>query len=484
MGQLILFNTLSREQEPVFAADGERLRFYCCGPTVYGPAHIGNFRTFLVQDLFRRVVELTGLPTTHVRNLTDVDDKTIRQSLQEGKPLSEFTAHWTRKFEEDCAALGLLLPTWAPSAVEHIPEQIELIQKLFDQGLAYQAEDGSVYFRVGSFPAYGKLSRLNTRELRTGASGRANLSDEYEKDSVADFALWKSRKPEDGDNAWPSPWGEGRPGWHLECSAMSMKYLGPTFDLHSGGVDLCFPHHENEIAQSEGATGQPFVRHWLHIEHLRVDGSKMSKRLNNLHTVQDIVENGYAPTELRYALLAGYYRQQLNFNFDSLQAARSALKRIDAFDRRLKDLGAPPAEGDFPVACAAVLGEANDPAFSEAWRGLLDDLNTPKALGGFFGELKKVERELDQSAPEPSRLRELRLGLDRFCLAMGFPLGQAEEAAEVVEAPQEIKSMAEARMEAKREKNFAEADRLREEILSQGWEIRDRKDGFDLIQKN
>ncbi len=483
MEQLTLFNTLTREQEPVFAADGERLRFYCCGPTVYGPAHIGNFRTFLVQDLFRRVVELTGLPTIHVRNLTDVDDKTIRQSLQEGKPLSEFTTYWATRFEKDCAALELLPPTRVPSAVEHIPEQIDLIGRLFDKELAYQAEDGSVYFRVASFPAYGKLSRLGSRELRTGASGRANLSDEYEKDSVADFALWKAKKPEDGDNAWPSPWGSGRPGWHLECSAMSMKYLGPSFDLHSGGVDLCFPHHENEIAQSEGATGQPFVRHWFHIEHLRVDGYKMSKRLNNLYTVEDIVGHGYGPTELRYALLAGYYRQQLNFNFDSLQAARSALKRIHAFDLRLTALGVPSAAGDFPVACATVLDKTVDPAFSEAWSGLLDDLNTPKALGGFFGELKKVEQELDQADPEPSRLRELRVGFDRFCLAMGFPLGQAEDASEKTEVPPEIQSLAESRMEAKRERNFAEADRLREEILSEGWEIRDRRDGFDLIQK-
>jgi cysteinyl-tRNA synthetase len=245
-----LYDTLSRTERELAPEDGKVFRFYCCGPTVYGPAHIGNFRTFVVQDLFRRVLELTGVKTKHVRNLTDVDDKTIRQSQAEGKTLTEFTNFWTEKYHEDCKKLNILTPAVEPGAVEHIPQQIALIERLMEKGHAYRSEDGSVYFSVDSFPEYGKLAHLDRENLKAGA-GQAQLSDEYEKDSLADFALWKAWKQEDGDNYWQSPWGKGRPGWHIECSAMSMEYLGETLDLHSGGVDLIFPHHENEIAQSD-----------------------------------------------------------------------------------------------------------------------------------------------------------------------------------------------------------------------------------------
>ena len=267
---LHLHDTLSRKVRPIAPADGETLRFYCCGPTVYGPAHVGNLRTFLLQDVFRRTVELSGTPTHHVRNLTDVDDKTIRQSQAEGVPLAEFTARWTARLHADAEALNILPPHHEPGAVAHIPHQIRLIERLIAGGHAYVAADGSVYFDVSSFTTYGQLSRLNEREITTGqpVGGHADDredADEYARESAADFALWKARKPEDGPNAWPSPWGEGRPGWHIECSAMSIEYLGETFDVHSGGVDLIFPHHENEIAQSEAATGHTFARHWFHI---------------------------------------------------------------------------------------------------------------------------------------------------------------------------------------------------------------------------
>lgn len=483
MSSLQLYNTLSRKVEPVFAGDGERLRFYCCGPTVYGPAHIGNFRTFVVQDLFRRVVEMTGIPTFHVRNVTDVDDKTIRRSMEEGKPLGEFTAFWTERFEEDCRKLGMLDPAVVPSAVKHIPEQIELIKKLLDRGHAYEADDGSIYFNVSSFLAYGRLSRLQKRELRAGASGRANLSDEYEKDAVADFALWKAKKPEDGPNAWSSPWGPGRPGWHIECSAMSMKYLGPSFDLHSGGVDLCFPHHENEIAQSEGATGQTFVRHWFHVEHLRIDGRKMSKSLQNLFTLDDIEQRGFSPIELRYALLAGHYRQQLSFNFDSLRAARSALKKIGALSSRLDAKGAGLSQGDFESALPELLRDHEEWAFAEAWEALLEDLNVPKALGAFFGEFRAVEQELENEADE-GRLGAIQRGLGRFLLALGIEGAAFLGKAKPVKAPAEVRNLAEERLRQKKARNFAEADALRERLEVMGWEIRDRPDGYDIVARD
>ncbi|HBD69534.1 MAG TPA: cysteine--tRNA ligase, partial [Akkermansia muciniphila] len=277
---LHLYDTRTRTAQDISPMDGKTLRFYCCGPTVYGPAHIGNFRTFVMQDVFRRVLELGGVPTTHIRNLTDVDDKTIRDSQKAGVSLAEFTAGWADLFHRDCAALNCLPPHAEPSAVGHIPEQIRMVQTLVEKGHAYVSEDGSVYFRISSFPEYGRLSHLDERELDLGktANTRSN-ADEYEKDSVADFVLWKSRRPEDGNNFWPSPWGEGRPGWHLECSAMIHKYFGNDFDLHSGGVDLVFPHHENEVAQSRCACGGGFARLWFHITHLLVDGGKMSKSL-------------------------------------------------------------------------------------------------------------------------------------------------------------------------------------------------------------
>ena len=327
---LQLFDTMSREVREVFPMDEKSVRFYSCGPTVYGPAHIGNFRTFVMQDVFRRVLETSGQKTFHVRNLTDVDDKTIRQSQEEGVKLEDFTDKWTARFRKDCELLNLMSPHAEPSAVGHIPEQISLIQRLIDAGKAYQASDGSVYFKVEAFSEYGRLSRLADREITTSETDR-ETSDEYDRDSAADFALWKARRAEDGDNHWESPWGQGRPGWHIECSAMSMKYLGESFDLHSGGVDLIFPHHENEIAQSESVTGKTFARHWFHIAHLMVEGQKMSKSLGNLYTLEDLAEKGYKPQEVRYLLLSGNYRQPLNFTFDSLGAARKALSKLTDF---------------------------------------------------------------------------------------------------------------------------------------------------------
>jgi len=362
---LKLYDTLSREVQDVFPMDGKIVRFYCCGPTVYGPAHVGNFRTFVLQDIFRRALETCGQKTYHARNLTDVDDKTIRQSQEEGVSLGDFTDRWTKRFNQDCHLLNLLPPHVQPSAVAHVPEQIALIQRLIDGGKAYQGPDGSVYFKVDSFEKYGALSRLADREITTSSRDR-ETSDEYQRDSAADFALWKARRPEDGENYWNSPWGEGRPGWHIECSAICLKHLGESFDVHSGGVDLVFPHHENEIAQVEAVTHKTFARHWFHITHLMVEGTKMSKSLGNLYTLSDLQEKGYDAQTVRYVLLSGSYRQPLNFTFDSLKAAQKALKKLQDFSQKI----------ELPKQPSHPLGSENFGPFSEVQKAMLTDLNT------------------------------------------------------------------------------------------------------------
>ena len=473
MAKLLLHDTLTREKREVIAADGERLRFYCCGPTVYGPAHIGNFRTFIVQDLFRRVVELSGLLTKHVRNITDVDDKTIRESQNAGKSLGEFTRHWLDRFHADCEALNLLPPDVEPSAVDHVPEQIQLIEQLLATGHAYQGGDGSVYFKVASFDAYGKLSHLDKRDLQLGIS--ANDADEYEKENLADFALWKARKPEDGDNFWPSPWGEGRPGWHLECSAMGMKYLGESFDLHSGGVDLCFPHHDNEIAQSEAATGKEFARHWFHSEHLMVEGEKMSKSKGNLYTLSEIAERGYTAAELRFAMLAGQYRQKLNFTWDGLRSARINLQRIGAFAHMLEQAG-----GKMPdyheIVAEARQGKTSAGDFAGSWEALLDNLNTPEAIGRLITAIKSLEKRASDEGIDAPRAAALLANLAVIVHAFGWELPSALEPA----VPDEIKALAEQRWDARQAKDWGTSDSLREDIAAKGWQVKDGKDGYSL----
>lgn len=474
--KFVLQNTASGQREEVLASDGKAVRFYCCGPTVYGPAHIGNFRTFLVQDLFRRVCEAAGMAVNHVRNVTDVDDKTIRESLARKTPLKEFTLGWQSRFEEDCERLNLLPPHQSPSAVDHISEQIALIEKLVESGHAYQGADGSVYFRVSSFERYGELAHIRKDAQKQNADGRINTDDEYSKDDVADFALWKARKPDDGENFWESPWGEGRPGWHIECSAMSMRYLGPSIDVHGGGVDLTFPHHENEIAQSECATGQTFVRHWFHSAHLMVEGRKMSKSLGNLYTLDDLGEKGYGPQEVRWALLSGHYRKTLNFTFDALEAGRKAMTRICGLLERFG------CENIDPAPPESFGGE-----FRRAWEALLTDLNVPQALGFLMKEVARAEKsgadfDEDESA-----------GWSASCLGLLAILGidvavwrerRAGESAEEASpsAPPEICEKAEARWAAKKSRDFATADRLRDEILQAGWQIKDGPEGFELTE--
>jgi cysteinyl-tRNA synthetase len=424
-------------------------RFYNCGPTVYAPAHIGNFRTFVVNDVIRRLLDLE-FPgkVKHVRNLTDVDDKTIRRAREEGRPLAEVTRQWTDKFHADCDALNCLRPHVEPTATGHIREQVDMIDVLMKKGNAYRAADGSVYFKVSSFEDYGKLSRVKERELQVGSVLKAAAADADEKEDVSDFALWKAHKPDDGANAWDSPWGRGRPGWHIECSAMSKKHLGETIDLHTGGVDLLFPHHENEIAQSQCCNGTLFAHHWYHSEHLLVDGKKMSKSLGNLYTLDDLRAKGFSPMALRYALLAGHPRKQLNFTLDSLHAVESALKTLREFRATLPSAG------------------ITHDAFAPVLHALHDDLNTPAALGALFTIVNRRDGEVDAAS------------FDRAMFALGLDLKAAATAAIVV--PADIKALADRRWAAKQAKDWTGADALRKEIAAAGWSMLDGKDGYKL----
>ncbi|MFI3244747.1 MAG: cysteine--tRNA ligase [Akkermansia sp.] len=467
---LKLYDTQSGAVQPVQAADGKQLGFYCCGPTVYAAAHIGNFRTFVVQDVFRRVVELGGLRTKHVRNITDVDDKTIKNSVAQNIPLNDYTAIWTKKFHDDCAALNCLAPHVEPSAVGHIKEQIELIQLLMDKGHAYQSGDASIYFQISSYADYGRLAHLDRQSLDLGktANERAD-TDEYEKDSVADFVLWKARREEDGDNYWPSPWGEGRPGWHLECSAMSHKYLGDTFDLHSGGVDLIFPHHENEIAQSRCACGGESARLWFHITHLLVDGAKMSKSLGNMYTLDQLVEMGYTPAALRYLLASAYYRRPLNFTLTGMKDAMSALNKLGRYDKELAKVSGA-KEPTYKELCKK---RPDAGIFAAAWASLEDDLNLPEALGHVFSGMK-AHKAADMSSEEATAAwYALRLITESLGLQLPDPDAN-------VEAPAEITAIAEERWAARCAKDWGKADELRGKLTELGWSMKDGKEGYQL----
>jgi cysteinyl-tRNA synthetase len=448
---LRLYDSLRRELRPLTAAQADGVfRFYNCGPTVYAPAHIGNFRTFVVNDLIRRLADRQFGPgrVKHVRNLTDVDDKTIRRAREERRPLADVTRQWTEKFHRDCAALNCLPPHVEPTATGHIPEQIDMIAALERRAHAYRTEDGSVYFKVSSFDDYGSLSRLKERELKLGSALKATTADSDEKEDGSDFALWKGHKPDDGDVFWPSPWGPGRPGWHIECSAMSKKHLGDTIDLHTGGVDLLFPHHENEIAQSQCCNQQPFTLHWYHSEHLLVDGKKMSKSLGNLYTLDDLTAKGFSPVAVRYALLSGHPRKQLNFTLESVHAAEKALGHLRAYATSL------PATGGDPATLAPVIA------------ALEDDLNTPAALGTLFTVVNRGTQGVDAA------------GFAEVMSLFGFDLRTTPTA--VVEAPEAVRALADQRWAAKAARDFARADALRAEIAQAGWTMLDRKDGFSL----
>jgi cysteinyl-tRNA synthetase len=455
-----LYDSFSRQLRELQPAQPDGVfRFYNCGPTVYAPAHIGNFRTFIINDILRRVLELELGPdqVKHVRNLTDVDDRTIGQSLKEKRPLGEITKEWTDLFHADCAALNCLRPHVEPTATGHIREQVDMIDVLMKKGNAYRASDGSVYFKISSFSEYGALSRIKERELKVTNS----VFDADHKDDVGDFALWKAFKPEeDGGVKWAGPAGasEGRPGWHIECSAMIKKHLGETIDLHTGGVDLLFPHHENEIAQSQCCNGTTFARHWYHSEHLLSEGTTMSKSKGNYYTLGDLVAKGYSPMAVRYVLLSGHPRKQLNFMLDSLHAAESALNGLRQFRARL-------------AARATGAMAAPSPLFAGVLAALEDDLNTPTALGLLFGAINVVE---PADAP-PERADADLASFDRALWALGLDLSQAPKTASI---PAAVAALAEQRWAAKQAKDFRTADRLRGELTAAGWSMLDRKDGY------
>jgi cysteinyl-tRNA synthetase len=411
----------------------------------------------LAVDLLVRVLELGGYGPRLVRNLTDIDDKSIAGSRATGESLGAFTARWTDIFRSDCKKLGLREPDVEPRATEHIKEQIELIERLLAKGMAYD-RNGSVHFRIGAWPAYGRLSRLSERELRAGDG------EEGEKESPGDFVLWKATKESDGPVSYASPWGPGRPGWHIECSAMALRYLGTNFAIHCGGVDLCFPHHENEIAQTEAAMGQPMARRWFHVAHLFLGGEKMSKSLGNLYTLNDIVQMGFRPVDLRYALLSGHYRQPLSFTVDSLRSAVGALGRIQERVWTLLD-----CVGELPP-----MAERFD-ILSAPWEALLEDLNAPKALGETFLHLKRSE----SGRMDPADARRELAEWQRLYYAFGLPWSAARE--KQAPPPEEILALAQERQKARNGKDFAQSDRLREELATRGWRVEDGgPDGYRL----
>jgi cysteinyl-tRNA synthetase len=460
------FNTLSRSVQEFVPLDpaGRKVGLYCCGPTVYDFAHIGNWRTFVFADLVRRVLEFNGYEVRHVMNITDVDDKIIRRVRETGRAHREFTAQYEQAFFEDLKTLNCRAPHHTPRATEHIQDIIGLIARLLERGLAYAAPDGSVYFSIEKYRGcgcrYGQLVNLNFEALRVGERVR---SDEYEKEAVADFALWKARVPEDGPVFWPSPWGEGRPGWHIECSAMSMKLLGPSFDLHLGGEDLIFPHHEDEIAQSEGAgvqaAGQQFVKYWLHGAHLLVENKKMSKSLGNFFTLRDLLGKGFAGREIRYLLLTAHYRETFNFTLEGLRAARAALQRIDECLGKLRER----AGGARGAADAAVIG-----AFAEA---INDDLNVSRAWGVVFDWVRDLNRQLADNRLDAAGAAAGLATWDRLDTVLG--VGAPAE----VEVPAEINALLAARQEARKARDFQRADALRDELKAKGWVIEDTPKG-------
>src|SRR5712671_4108864 len=397
MSELRLYNTLTRQIETFTPQDGKTVQMYTCGPTVYKPAHLGNFRTFLFEDLLRRVLALRGWKLFQVMNLTDVDDKIIKNASENGKKIGEVTAPITEIFHKDRAFLRIQDAELYPKATDHIPEMIGIVERLMERKLAYLADDKSVYFAIDKFKGYGKLSRLDTREVKAGARV---MQDDYSKENAQDFALWKAAKPEDEATgaAWDSPWGRGRPGWHLECSAMAMTLLGETLDLHCGGIDLIFPHHEDEIAQSEGATGKPFSRFWCHGEFLLTDGSKMAKRLGNVATVQDLRDQGVPAAAFRHFVFSTHYRKQLNLSGEALEASIEGVRRIGDFAERLADAKAATPE----------LEKVAEEAESEFLAALYDDLNAPIALGALFTFIRRANAELDRNGVDKRALEKAR----------------------------------------------------------------------------
>ena len=454
---LRLSNTLSRRREPFEPIRPGQVALYTCGPTVYDMAHIGNLRTFIFEDLLKRYLIYQGFRVTHVMNITDVDDKTIERALREGRTLAELTDYYTRQFVEDTKTLNLLPPDHLPRATEYIPQMVAAIEQLVDNGHAYVAEDGSVFFDVSSFPPYGRLANLDPDQLR---AGERVAQDDYEKGEARDFALWKAHKETDGDNAWPSPWGQGRPGWHMECSIMSTHLLGDHFDIHCGGVDNIFPHHENEIAQSQSLKSTPFVNFWLHSEHLIVDGKKMSKSLGNYYTLRDILARDVSPEAVRYTLLSTHYRQRLNFTFSKLQESQKAINRLRELATRL---GAVVPDQS---------GAAPEPPDAQVEASMDDDLNIAGALGAIFGWARELFTRMDAGELSGEGARTALDALTRYDNLLGVIFTGSQPAAD-----QRIAELVSAREAARKAGDWERADALRTELREEGIVLEDSPTG-------
>ena len=493
MATIELFNTLGGKIEPLAPVGAPALRMYCCGPTVYDYGHIGNFRTFLHVDILRRVVRQQGIPVDHVMNITDVDDKIIRNAAAAGLPIADYTKKYERAFFEDLDALNIERPEHISHATAYIPDMVSLIEKLAAKDIAYQAEDGSWYFRIARFPDYGKLSKKDFDGIEDGA--RVDV-DEYEKDAARDFALWKAAKP--GEQSWDTALGPGRPGWHIECSAMATKFLGDDIDLHAGGEDLMFPHHENEIAQSESASGKPFVRHWMHVRFLLVEGKKMSKSEGNFYTLRDLLLKGYRASAIRFLLISVPYRHQMNFTFDSLIESTNAVDRLRTFHQRM-------LKGGFANGLDADIATATAKAEKDYTAALTSDLNTAEARAAIFDLVRAANTAADNETLRSENVTEiLRIlalfdavfavledkdaAITRAALAWAEAEGRLGEASTELVATlsfsdADIDALVAERTQAKKTRNFARADAIRNDLLAKGILIEDSKDGVRWKRK-
>ncbi|MGH9864393.1 MAG: cysteine--tRNA ligase [Candidatus Acidiferrales bacterium] len=472
MGGILLENTLSNRREVFVPLHPGEVRMYTCGPTVYDYAHIGNYRTFVFQDILRRFLRSRGFRMNHVMNLTDVDDRIIQNASEQGISIFDYTAKYIQAFKEDMAALSLETPEHLIRATDHIDDMVTLIEKLDAKGMTYRS-DGSIYYRIAKFPAYGKLSKVDMSGIQAGA--RVEV-DRYEKADARDFALWKSPKP--GEHFWDTRIGPGRPGWHIECSAMAMKYLGETLDIHTGGVDLAFPHHENEIAQSEAVTGHPFVKYWLHAEHLIIDDKKMSKSLGNFYTLRDLLKKNHKPSTIRYMLASVPYRRQLNFTGESIQQAASSVERLRNFVARI-------AEGKFPAGANPGIAARAQEAETDFEAGLGDDLNTAVALAAIFDLVRDVNTAIDRGEFQHQDAPYVLAAMEKFdaifaviedndaakLRALGFESGVAEMGAA------EIDALVAERQQARKERNFKRADEIRQELAERGILLEDTREG-------
>jgi cysteinyl-tRNA synthetase len=472
MAEIQLHNTLGGKIEPFVPQKAGEVRMYSCGPTVYDYAHIGNFRTFVFQDILRRFLKSRGFKITQVMNLTDVDDRIIANAAAAGVGIREYTEKFAQAFFDDCKTLSLEAPEHWTRATDNIDSMVRLIEQLREKSFTYESE-GSIYYRISKFPDYGKLSNIDVAGIQAGA--RVDV-DRYEKESARDFALWKA--PKEGEHFWETSIGRGRPGWHIECSAMAMKYLGETLDIHTGGIDLAFPHHENEIAQSEGATGKHFVKYWLHAEHLLVEGEKMSKSLGNFYTLRDLFAKDYKPSALRFALASVPYRRQLNFTFDGLRQASSSVERLRNFADRL-------AQGKFPAGAQKSMAKRIAEAAEEFDAGLSDDLNTARALGAVFEFVREANIAMDKgefgSADVPAAQKLLQTFDQIFAVLENNDaqklqaLGYGQENSNAGDA--EIEKLVAERQVARQTRDFATADRIRKELDKRGIILEDSRDG-------